>query len=297
LIIENAVDLPMRAGIYRLRETKAEDKAVGIHSRSYSRCFNGAEPAIMPDQAVLDFDDEYGLPENNLATSNSNTTPCETGDSRAETKAEEEGGATEGGGDGDASGMRLVCKRRGDPSGARRTNYARLGAASLAARIQFVASPSGRVVPGQGADVRVTDTRDVKRRCGAALTTVTAKTFGVFTDASETAVRWAKEIDIRHDERPVREVAFLWALQEQHERNWVKARRLFAAAAERRWSKHCLRKWSAKKLRAFPHEIEFPSGSYDSFDEYGERYGAFYFGGDWRKAQPRESRSQMWGWG
>lgn len=237
------------------------------------------------DQAVLNFDDEFGLEE--AARSPSNTSDSIASDSIASDSD------TEGPNIYDPD-MRLVKKRRGDPSSARRTNYARMGAASLAARIQFVAPPAGFVAPGHRAEVRVVDTHEVKRKCGAVETTVTGKTFGVFTDASETAVRWAKEIDIRAEERPVREIAFLWALQEQHEENWVQARRLFAAAGEKRWSKYCLRKWDASQLRTFPHEIEFPSGAYASFAEYGEEYGSFYFGGKWRDARPRGSREMLW---
>ena len=187
--------------------------------------------------------------------------------------------------------MRLVQSRRDSPARVHRTNYTRMGAASLAAKIQFVMPPSGRVTPGLGAEVRIMDTREVETHHGGSMT---GRTFGVFTSASETVVEWAREVDRFDERRPVRENAFLWALTEFHEENWVQARRRFAAAGEPKWSRHCLRKWSARSLRTFPQEIEFPSIEYESLAEYGEEMGAFYYGGKWKRARPRRSRRPLW---
>ena len=201
-----------------------------------------------------------------------------TGPQKATTRTNDSGGE-----------MRLVEKRRESPGG--RRNYARMGAARLAAKIQVVMPPSGRVVPGRGAEVRVVGTREVPQPCGPPRS---RRTHGVFTTASPTAVEWARGLDRSAGGRPIRENAFLWALSEYHEENLVGARRLFAAAREPKWSRHCLRKWSARTLRTFPHEIEFPSVEYESFAEYGEQMGAFYYGGTWKRARPRRSRWPLW---
>lgn len=185
--------------------------------------------------------------------------------------------------------MRLVEKRRESPGGGR--NYARMGAARLAAKIQLVMPPAGRVVPGRGSGVRIVSTREVPQPCGP---TKTRRTHGVFTSASTAAVEWARGLDRSAGGRPIRENAFLWALSEYHEGNVVGARRLFAAAREPKWSRHCLREWGARTLRTFPHEIEFPSVEYESFAEYGEQMGRFYYGGEWKQARPRRSRWPLW---
>jgi hypothetical protein len=216
------------------------------------------------------------------------------GPDQAESHQEESGSkgsqaTTRAGGSG--AEMRLVQSRRDNPARAHRTNYARMGAATLAAKIQFVMPPSGQVTPALGAEVRIMDTREVKTRHGSS---VTGRTFGVFTSASATVVEWAREVDRFDERRPVRENAFLWALTEFHEENWVQARRLFAAAGEPKWSRHCLHQWSARSLRTFPREIEFPSIEYESFAEYGEEMGAFYYGSRWKRARPRRSRRPLW---
>ena len=185
--------------------------------------------------------------------------------------------------------MRLIEKRRESPRG--RRNYARMGAARLAAKIQLVMPPAGRVVPGRGVGVRIVSTREVPQPCGP---TETRRTHGVFTSASPAAVEWARGLDRSAGGRPIRENAFLWALSEYHEGNVVGARRLFAAAREPKWSRHCLREWSARTLRTFPHEIEFPSVEYESFAQYGEQMGRFYYGSEWKQAQPRRSRRPLW---
>lgn len=184
--------------------------------------------------------------------------------------------------------LRLVARKRPHRSQSSPNKYNRMGAGSLAARIQYLAN-GRRLVPDQAVEVREIDRRETGGRFSQTLIT-----YGVFTAAQDWVVRWAEGLDPHADGRPPRETALIWGLSEWHIGNWVRARRLFAAAREPKWSQHALSKWEARTLRAFPREIRFPSHSYETFAEYGETYGAFYFGSNWEGAQPRRSRTPLW---
>jgi hypothetical protein len=253
------------------------------------------------DQLPLRFKDEFGLAEATApettapettaveATANGHGPDSEAGERHAEDdnveadNAESPDGEDPNGEDPDGSdegSMREVLRRR-QRRAMGRENYARLGAASLAARLQLVMPPADRVHPGQEVGMRVIEKREVRRH---GLGTATLRTYGTFTSATPAAVRWADSLDTWADTRPVRERALLWALTEWHQEKWVAARRLFAAAGEPKWSRHALRKWDASSLRAFPHEIEFPSRAYDTFGDYETAMGRFYFSGAWNEA-------------
>ena len=229
------------------------------------------------EQLPLDFSDEFGLDR---------SSDRHGSDARMEEDGDE--GRDE---DGRPEPATREVKRRRQRRACGRENYARLGAASLAAKIQLVMAPSEYAHPELEVGVRVVGEREVQR---TGLGTARLRTYATVTDARETAVEWAEAMDIWADGRPVREQAFLWGLTEWHQEQWVTARRLFAAAGEAKWSRAALRAWDASRLRTFPHEIEFPSRAYETFAEYGEAYGRFYFGGGWEDALPRESRAPLW---
>jgi len=226
------------------------------------------------EQLPLDFPDELGV--STSADGRRSETQMEDG------RDENEGPVPEG--------LREVKRQRQRRTHGRE-NYARLGAASLAAKIQLVMAPSDYAHPGLEVDVRVVDEREVER---TGLGTAALRTYATVTDAPKATVEWAKAMDTWADGRPVREQAFLWGLTEWHQEQWVTARRLFAAAGEPKWSNAALRKWDASTLRTFPHEIDFPSRAYETFSAYGEAYGRFYFGGAWTEALPRGSRAPLW---
>jgi hypothetical protein len=229
------------------------------------------------EQLPLDFSDEFGLDRSS--------------DRHGSDARMEEGGDEGRDEDGRPEPATREVKRRRQRRACGRENYARLGAASLAAKIQLVMAPSEYAHPELEVGVRVVGEREVRR---TGLGTARLRTYATVTDARETAVEWAEAMDIWADGRPVREQAFLWGLTEWHQEQWVTARRLFAAAGEPKWSRAALRAWDASTLRTFPHEIEFPSRAYETFAKYGEAYGRFYFGGAWQDALPRESRAPLW---